>query len=563
MKSGLGDRDKADEEPETQDMKILRNTPCLAFTVPFLVLMSACGGGGEPDPPAVPTATTSSVIPSPDSAVVSGIVDPNGLATDAWFEYGPDNSFATFTKTADQPIPPGTEPVSIRSTLNGLDPGVTYYYRVVAESEAGTSIGTIRSFATPLPAPAGETGEASNLTATGATLNGTVNPNGQAGTVWFEWGEAPELAAFSTTPTQPLSAGTVNQAVSADLVGLTPGTTYYYRVAATTAGGEAVGAIESFSTQLLPTATTLLATEIEVTEPMAEATLRGVVNPNGTVTRAWFEWGTDPTLSTFDSTTEQFLGSGTDNQAVVETIPGLAAWSAYYFRVAAETGTGTGTVIVRGEIASFSAGEYYVAAGDSITRGSHDTVPDDDTSLDGRNNGGGFEPILNNLLTSAKAQLPHTVENEGVSGANSATGLAGIGDVLARHPEAKYFLVMYGTNDAGLGMASGRGLEPGDAGYANSYKDNMRQIIWAIEGAGKRPLLAKVPYTSDPLRDLALIQEYNDVVDELVAFHFIDVVPPDFFAHFQSNPGELDDGTHPDGVGYQSMAALWRDALTP
>jgi lysophospholipase L1-like esterase len=192
----------------------------------------------------------------------------------------------------------------------------------------------------------------------------------------------------------------------------------------------------------------------------------------------------------------------------------------------------------------------YVAVGDSITRGSHD-----DISADGI----GYEPILGNLLTAA-------VANEGVSGTSSADGVASIPFVLSKYPSANYYLVMYGSNDAyndttTAAVPSGMGLLPGEPGYADSYKDNMQKIISAILAAGKTPYLAEVPYTSDPFRSDSMIQEYNVVIDELVLTNNITVVPPAFYAYFLAHQGELADGLHPNGTGYQSMADLWFTAL--
>jgi lysophospholipase L1-like esterase len=196
--------------------------------------------------------------------------------------------------------------------------------------------------------------------------------------------------------------------------------------------------------------------------------------------------------------------------------------------------------------------EYYVAVGDSITFGYNDDFPGDDISLDGRNSGGGYEPILNNLLTAANG-VPHTVVNVGVNGATSANGAAQISTTLSNHPAAKYYLVMYGTNDARQSPAVPSG----------SYKANMQAIISAILAAGKTPYLAKVPYSSAPGIDILSIQNYNLVVDELVFDNEILVIPPDFYTYFQSNPGKLgSDGIHPNGTGYQSMADLWFTALT-
>lgn len=194
----------------------------------------------------------------------------------------------------------------------------------------------------------------------------------------------------------------------------------------------------------------------------------------------------------------------------------------------------------------------YVAVGDSITAGSHDDIPSD---------GIGFEPVLATLLTTGKG-YPIAVANEGVSGATSADGAATISSTLSKYPSAKYYLVMYGTNDAYIpAVPSGRGLFPGDPGYNGSYKNNMQIIISAVLAAGKTPYLAEVPYTSDPLRSDAMIFEYNAVVDELFLTNDILVTPPPFYSYFQSHTGELSDGVHPNGAGYQSMGNLWFDAL--
>jgi len=197
----------------------------------------------------------------------------------------------------------------------------------------------------------------------------------------------------------------------------------------------------------------------------------------------------------------------------------------------------------------------YVAVGDSITYGLNDTIPAD---------GIGYEPILGNLLTGSKGR-PIAVANEGIPGATSADGVATISSVLSNYPSATYYLVMYGSNDAFTAnhpaIPSGMDLLPGDPGYAGTYKDNMQKIISAILAAGKTPYLAEVPYTTKLNYDNAMIQEYNVVIDQLYVANGITVTPPPFYGYFLAHPGELDDGLHPNGVGYQSMADLWFSAL--
>jgi lysophospholipase L1-like esterase len=195
----------------------------------------------------------------------------------------------------------------------------------------------------------------------------------------------------------------------------------------------------------------------------------------------------------------------------------------------------------------------YVAVGDSITRGSFDNIPSD---------GIGYEPILGNLLTASQG-FPNAIANEGVSGESSAGGAASISTTLSKYPSATYYLVMYGTNDAFIpAVPSGMGLNPGDAGYIGSYKDYMQRIISAILAAGKTPYLAEVPYTSDAGISISSIQEYNVAIDELFLTNGIAVTPPPFYTYFDAHQGELADGLHPSGTGYQSMANLWFTALT-
>jgi lysophospholipase L1-like esterase len=150
--------------------------------------------------------------------------------------------------------------------------------------------------------------------------------------------------------------------------------------------------------------------------------------------------------------------------------------------------------------------------------------------------------------------------NEGIPGDRSSDGLGDVANIVNAYPLAKYFLLLYGANDVGFNVPSGAGLLPGQAGYLGSFKGNMQQIIDTIRNAGKIPVLAKVLYQTDPTRD-TLIQQYNQVITELVTQNNLTVAPPDFYTFFQTNPNLLPDGLHPNGVGYQSMAPLWYNSL--
>jgi len=199
-----------------------------------------------------PAATTSAATSiSPTGATLNGSVNPNGLATTAWFEWDTNPAFSNFSTTASQQAGSGTTSQAFDQALTGLNPVTTYFYRVAASNSAGETKGAIVSFATtsptPLP-PAVSTSAATSISSNSATLNGSVNPNGQATNARFEWGTSPTLSSYTETAPQSLGSGTTSQAIHQALSGLSPTTTYYYRAVASNSAGEQNGAIVSFAT---------------------------------------------------------------------------------------------------------------------------------------------------------------------------------------------------------------------------------------------------------------------------------------------------------------------------
>jgi uncharacterized repeat protein (TIGR01451 family) len=84
------------------------------------------------------------------------------------------------------------------------------------------------------------------------------------------------------------------------------------------------------------------------------ATLTGTVNPNGSPTTAWFEWGTDSSLTIPNTTQVQTAGLGTAPVNLNSNLVGLLPNTPYYYRIAA--GSAAGGSFVRGSILSFYTG---------------------------------------------------------------------------------------------------------------------------------------------------------------------------------------------------------------
>jgi outer membrane protein assembly factor BamB len=208
----------------------------------------------------------------------------------------------------------------------------------------------------------------------------------------------------------------------------------------------------------------------------------------------------------------------------------------------------------------------YVAFGDSITKGTGDDNPTD---------GVGYPPILAQLLSSANTS--YTIHNAGQLNKKSEWGAQQIGTILAQYPNASTILIQFGTNDAR------DGVNPSD------FQSHMQAIITAVLNAGKKPLIAKIPFLYSDCMNLSnctaynnpkdaaknkLILSYNHIIESLIDNNNIEIEtgvrfnPPDLLGYFRAinndshdKPVEFSDYYHPDGDGYAAMAQLWLNAL--
>ncbi len=299
-----------------------------------LVATNASGTGRGSDQTlttrAAPTVVTGAATAlGPTAATVGGTVDPNGSSTGWWIEYGTSTSYGSRTDT--QSAGTGTSPVAVSVRLAGLTAGITYHFRLVAANDLGTTRGSDRSFRTDR-GPTVSTGGADAITVSSARVSGSVDPQGRGAVAWFEYG--PTTALGSRTGDQDAGFGTRATSVSAQITGLQPGTRYYYRAAARSDAGTAVGQTRSFTTSAGP---------LVVTGPAqvsgVAVVLTGTVDPVGRATSWWFELG--PTTSYGTTTVVKSAGSGRGPVGVSESIAGLAAATEYHARLVARSSAGT------------------------------------------------------------------------------------------------------------------------------------------------------------------------------------------------------------------------------
>ena len=235
------------------------------------------------------------------------------------------------SKTSD-----GTGSTAFVSNLSPLISGTTYYYRAYATNSVETAYGNELTFTTTCTAATATTNTATGISATSATLNGTINGNGSSTTVTFEYGTTTGYGSTASATPGTVS-GSSNTSVSAVINGLLPNTSYHYRVKAVNCGGTTYGIDMSIIYYCIaPTATTNTATNIGTTS----ATLNGMINGNASSTIVTFEYGTTTGYGSTASATPGTL-TGSSNTAVSAGLTGLTINTPYHYRVKAVNCGGT------------------------------------------------------------------------------------------------------------------------------------------------------------------------------------------------------------------------------
>jgi hypothetical protein len=96
--------------------------------------------------PLVSTGAASGVTRG--EASLSGVVDPRGWGTSYRFEYGTSAAYGSSWPTVDTSLGAFTEAQAVTVTVENLQPGTTYHYRIVASNGGGISYGPDMTFTT-------------------------------------------------------------------------------------------------------------------------------------------------------------------------------------------------------------------------------------------------------------------------------------------------------------------------------------------------------------------------------------------------------------------------------
>ena len=181
-----------------------------------------------------------------NSATLRGAVNPNGLTTHYYFEYGTTSSYGYTTSTSS--LSSSYSVNNVTKSIYSLNPGTTYHYRLVAYNSDGTDYGQDRTFTTAqnTDAPVATTQNATNVTESSATLHGSVTPNGLSTSYEFQYGTSTGYGQTSSSGS--VSGSNSSTAVSRTITGLSPNTTYHFRLVAENDLGYDLGGDRTFTT---------------------------------------------------------------------------------------------------------------------------------------------------------------------------------------------------------------------------------------------------------------------------------------------------------------------------
>ncbi|HEY5051812.1 MAG TPA: hypothetical protein VII45_00205 [Solirubrobacterales bacterium] len=168
------------------------------------------------------------------SAKLQGSFDPDGIDTSFHFEYGVDTTYGLSTPSVDAGAAAGVTPVE--EELPGLPAGKVWHYRIVATNGNGTTYGEDRVFKTA-GSPEVNGLRASEVTATSALLQARIDPVGYATEYRFEYGTTPEYGQAAPAPDGQIGPESGPTELTQQIVDLTPGVTYHFRVVATNRWG--------------------------------------------------------------------------------------------------------------------------------------------------------------------------------------------------------------------------------------------------------------------------------------------------------------------------------------
>ena len=281
-------------------------------------------------PPVIVTNSATSIDPT--NATLNGLLT---LGSEEILAQGFEWKLVSATAWMRVELTPGNN--ILAHTFTDLVPNRAYEFKAYVTTESGTIYGQIQNFTTPVIPQVVSTSSVTNITQTNATFNAIITSGSESLiTQGFEW----KLSSASTWTiiTSPL----INNAITHNLSGLAPYTSYEVRAFSTTASATIYGAVQSFTTEATPT---IVVTDAATLIAQTTATLNATINLGSKpLTSQGFEWR----LAGGNTWTN--VAASLNGTVILNNLTGLTANTAYEYRAYAINASET----IYGAVQSFT-----------------------------------------------------------------------------------------------------------------------------------------------------------------------------------------------------------------
>ena len=191
------------------------------------------------------TTTTSTTTTSTTTTTTTSTTSTSTTSTSTTSTSTTSTSTTTTTSTTSTSTT-STSTTTTTSTTSTSTTSTSTTSTSTTTTTSTTSTSTTTTTTTLPTTPTVTTELVTSVTSRSATLNGTVNPNGAETSYYFEYGTTSRYG-LTTTITSG-GSGTSNVSANAHLTGLSPNSTYHYRLAAYNSSGTAYGADQTLTT---------------------------------------------------------------------------------------------------------------------------------------------------------------------------------------------------------------------------------------------------------------------------------------------------------------------------
>ncbi|TAF90281.1 MAG: hypothetical protein EAZ47_11220, partial [Bacteroidetes bacterium] len=286
------------------------------------------------------------------------------------------------------------------------------------------------------PTPIISSVSSSAVGGTQATINYTINANGNATTSTIAYGTS--AATLSTVVNGSNATGSTNTSLTTTLTGLLPNTTYFYQVRANNTNGDATpSTVASFTTSsAIPIISNVSSSNVGGTSARINYTLQA----NGLATTSTINYGTSPNPGDLNSSIAGATSNTNVATAFNTSISGLMPLTTYYYQVLASNSSGSA---IPSTVRSFTT----LGAPPSLTGVSSSNVTDNFATLNYTVNANGTNSFVNIRYGTTSGNL--TTE---ISGSNTILGSSNTvlsKDLFSLQASTVYYYRIYAINTNG------------------------------------------------------------------------------------------------------------------